>query len=94
MPAIPHFFEVVSALALLGKGYPFIANRCQRLGTDVFQVWLLMQNTICMRGEEAAKLFYDERLFQRQHAAPRMLQKDPARQRRGAGFRRRCSSAP
>ncbi|HBM10387.1 MAG TPA: cytochrome P450, partial [Pseudomonas sp.] len=34
-----------------------------------------MQNTICMSGKEAAKLFYDERFFQRQHAAPRMLQK-------------------
>lgn len=34
-----------------------------------------MQNTNCMSGEEAAKLFYDGKLFQRHHAAPRMLQK-------------------
>jgi len=60
---------------LLSEGYSFIPSRCQRLGSDIFQVRLLLQNTICMSGEEAAKLFYDEQLFERQHAAPRMLQK-------------------
>jgi len=75
MPDIPRDPQAESSLSLLGEGYSFIPSRCQRLGTDIFQVRLLMQNTICMSGEEAAKLFYDERLFQRQHAAPRMLQK-------------------
>lgn len=75
MPDIPRLPDIDSSLALLSEGYPFIANRCQRLGTDVFQVRLLMQDTICMSGEEAAKLFYDDTLFQRQQAAPRMLQK-------------------
>nr|WP_272892118.1 cytochrome P450 [Stutzerimonas stutzeri] len=60
---------------MLSEGYSFIPSRCQRLGSDIFQVRLLLQNTICMSGEEAAKLFYDEQLFERQHAAPRMLQK-------------------
>lgn len=72
---IPRETQAESSLSLLGEGYSFIPSRCQRLGTDLFQVRLLMQNTICMSGEEAAKLFYDEQLFQRQHAAPRMLQK-------------------
>lgn len=75
MPDIPRDSKIESSLSLLGEGYSFIPNRCQKLGSDIFQVRLLMQNTICMSGEEAAKLFYDEQLFQRQHAAPRMLQK-------------------
>ncbi|ANF24084.1 cytochrome [Stutzerimonas stutzeri] len=75
MPDIPRVSQAESSLSLLGEGYSFIPSRCHRLGTDIFQVRLLMQNTICVSGKEAAKLFYDERLFQRQHAAPRMLQK-------------------
>lgn len=75
MPDIPRDSRTESSLSLLGEGYSFIPSRCQRLGSDIFQVRLLMQNTICMSGEEAAKLFYDDQLFQRQHAAPRMLQK-------------------
>ena len=75
MPEIPRDTQAESSLSLLGEGYSFIPSRCHRLGTDIFQVRLLMQNTICMSGEEAAKLFYDEQLFQREHAAPRMLQK-------------------
>jgi fatty-acid peroxygenase len=34
-----------------------------------------MQNTICLSGEEAARLFYDERYLQREKAMPRMLKK-------------------
>ncbi|WP_407292067.1 cytochrome P450 [Stutzerimonas zhaodongensis] len=75
MPDIPRVPEAESSLSLLGEGYSFIPSRCQRLETDIFQVRLLMQNTICMSGKEAAKLFYDEQLFERHHAAPRMLQK-------------------
>lgn len=75
MPDIPRDLQAESSLSLLSEGYSFIPSRCQRLGTDIFQVRLLLQNTICMSGEEAAKLFYDEQLFQRRHAAPRMLQK-------------------
>ncbi|MHB0766800.1 cytochrome P450 [Stutzerimonas sp. NM35] len=75
MPDIPHSPGVESSIALLREGYSFIPSRCQRLQSDLFQVRLLLQNTICMSGEEAARLFYDEQLFKREHAAPRMLQK-------------------
>jgi fatty-acid peroxygenase len=75
MPDIPRDPGVDSSLSLLSEGYSFIPSRCQRLESDVFQVRLLMQDTICMSGEDAARLFYDEQLFQRQHAAPRMLKK-------------------
>lgn len=75
MSEIPRDPAIESSVALLGEGYDFIPSRCRRLQSDLFQVRLLLQNTICMSGEEAARLFYDESRFQRAHAAPRMLQK-------------------
>lgn len=75
MPEIPRDSQIEGSLSLLGEGYTFISSRCHRFDSNLFQVRLLMQNTICMSGEEAARLFYDEQLFQREHAAPRLLQK-------------------
>ncbi|WP_217475128.1 cytochrome P450 [Stutzerimonas stutzeri] len=75
MPEIPRDSQIEGSLSLLSEGYTFISSRCHKFGSDLFQVRLLMQNTICMSGEEAARLFYDEQLFQREHAAPRLLQK-------------------
>lgn len=73
MTEIPHDDHLESSLALLGEGYPFIRDRCARLHSNVFQARLLLQNTICLSGEDAARLFYDERYLQRAHAMPRML---------------------
>ncbi|AHY44065.1 cytochrome P450 [Stutzerimonas decontaminans] len=75
MTDIPRDEHLESSLALLGEGYPFIRDRCQRLHSNLFQTRLLMQNTICLSGQEAARLFYDERYLQRDKAMPRMLKK-------------------
>jgi len=75
MTDIPRDEHLESSLALLGEGYPFIRARCQRLHSNLFQTRLLMQNTICLSGQEAARLFYDERYLQRDKAMPRMLKK-------------------
>jgi len=75
MTDIPRDDHLESSLKLLGEGYPFIRDRCQRLHSNVFQARLLMQNTICLSGEQAARLFYDECHFQRAQAMPRMLKK-------------------
>lgn len=75
MTDIPQDERLESSLALLGEGYSFIRDRCQRLHSNVFQTRLLMQNTICMSGEDAARLFYDECYLQREKAMPRMLKK-------------------
>ena len=73
MRDIPTEGRLDSSLALLHEGYPFIATRCARLHSDVFQARLLLQNTVCLHGEAAARLFYDESLFQRAGAAPAAL---------------------
>ncbi|MFE0593649.1 cytochrome P450 [Micromonospora echinospora] len=64
-----------STLALLRDGYRFVTDRCERLGSDVFQTRLLLRRTICLRGRAGAELFYDEELFQRTGAAPRRTQR-------------------
>ncbi|WP_277811163.1 cytochrome P450 [Chromohalobacter canadensis] len=62
-------------LALARNGYHYIGAQCARLGNDLFQSRLLFKKTIFLRGEEAAKLFYDTNFFTRQDAAPKRLQK-------------------
>lgn len=74
MATIPRDPMPDSTLAFALEGYTFILRRCQRYHTDVFQTRLLFQRTICMLGEEAAKLFYDTDRFERNGAAPRRVQ--------------------
>jgi fatty-acid peroxygenase len=64
-----------SSPLLLLEGYNFISKRCRKYGTNVFQTRLLCNKVICMKGADAAKLFYDERYFKRKGVAPKMIQK-------------------
>ena len=54
-----------SSIALIADPYRFISKRCERYESDMFQTRLLLQKNICMRGREAAKLFYDQSRFVR-----------------------------
>lgn len=55
---------------LLSRGYRFVSDRCDRLGTDVFETRLMGERTVCMRGREAAELFCDTSLFERADGFP------------------------
>ena len=70
MPPIPRDKGPDSTLRLVIEGYTFISERCRRYRSDVFQTRLLLRRTICMRGEDAARIFYDIGRFQRAGAAP------------------------
>lgn len=59
--------------ALFRDGYEFISKRCELYGSDVFETRVLFQKTICMRGPDASRLFYDADRFVRENAAPRRL---------------------
>ena len=61
--------------SVLKKGYHFISETADQLDTDVFETRLLGQRMYCMRGSEAAELFYDESKFQRAEAAPLPVRK-------------------
>lgn len=72
---MPRDTSMDSSLALLKEGYNFVGNRCKRLDTDIFATRLLMQETVCMQGEEAARLFYTGKHLTRKGAIPRAAQK-------------------
>jgi len=62
-----------STWRLLRDGYEFIGKRCEALDSDYFVTHLLGKRVICLRGEEAATLFYDESRFERRGAVPRRV---------------------
>ncbi len=64
-----------STLAIARRPYTFISEECQRHHSDVFETRLLLQPFTCMRGEEAARLFYDTSRFRRSGVAPGRVQK-------------------
>lgn len=62
-----------STFSFARDGYLFITKRCATLGTDLFRSRLMLQPTIFMRGEGAARLFYDNEKFERAGVAPSRL---------------------
>lgn len=75
MPVIPRTMLPDSSVPLLRDPYRFISRQCAEFGTDLFETRLLLRKTICMTGDDAAKVFYDPGLTQRAGAAPGRLQK-------------------
>ncbi|QLQ37363.1 cytochrome P450 [Micromonospora robiginosa] len=70
MSTMPSDRSPDSTLAFLREGYRFVGARCDRFGSDVVQTRLLLEPTICLRGRDAAELFYDEERFVRRGATP------------------------
>ncbi len=78
MPVLEHVEKekgLDHTFALLREGYLFIGNRAAKYQTDLFETHVMGEKTICMTGEEGAKLFYNSELFQRNGAAPIRVQK-------------------
>lgn len=75
MHNIPHAPGFDSTIALLCDGYDFGLNNYRHLHSDIFETRLLLQKTICMRGEEAASVFYDNERFCRHGAMPARAKK-------------------
>lgn len=55
---------------LLMEGFHYIPERRRKFQSNIFQTRLLGQKVICIGGEEAAEVFYDEGKFKRKGAAP------------------------
>ena len=68
--AVPGTGGIDNALALLAEGYRFIPRRCERLGSDIFTTRIMLRQAVCMRGAEAARLFYTPDRFTRRRAIP------------------------
>lgn len=58
------------SLDLLREGYMYIMNRRHSFHSDIFETRLLGKKAICLGGEEAAEVFYDNEMFKRKDAAP------------------------
>jgi fatty-acid peroxygenase len=72
---IPRLRGADQTIPFLRDPYRFISKQCARLGSDVFEARILLAPTICMKGREAAQVFYDDDKFVRAGAAPRRLQR-------------------
>ena len=60
-----------SSFAFWREGYTFISRRCEHLGVDAFRTRMFFDPVVCMRGREAAEIFYGPgNRFTRQHAMP------------------------
>ncbi len=55
---------------LLKEGYEYILTKRKELDSNVFDTRLLGEKTICLSGEKAAELFYDNDKFKRNGAMP------------------------
>ncbi|EMI22289.1 fatty acid beta-hydroxylating cytochrome P450, partial [Rhodopirellula maiorica SM1] len=75
MSKLPVETKLDSTLALARDPYRFVSSRCEKFNTDVFETRLLLQKVVCMRGEEAAKVFYDTSRFSRVGVAPSRITK-------------------
>lgn len=75
MRPIPRVRSIDSSLAFRRDPYRFITRQSRRLHSDLFRIRLLLQPTICLRGPDGARLFYDQTRFSRDHAAPRRLRR-------------------
>lgn len=70
LSGIPRTRMPETSLSLLRDGYVFISSTCDRLQTDVFRTRLMLKRVFCVRGAEAAELFYGSDLFSRKDAMP------------------------
>ena len=72
---IPRAKELDSTLSLVNEGFNFMPRRRKELDSDIFETRLLGQKAVCIAGEEAASLFYDNQYFKRKGAMPKPLKK-------------------
>ncbi len=59
-----------NTLSLLNQGYDFISRHCRKLGSDAFETRLMLRPVVCVRGADAAAMFYHPGRFTRRGAMP------------------------
>lgn len=67
---VPRLGGFDHTLAFLREGYNFIGRRCERLESERFLTRIMLSPVLCMRGAEAAEIFYGQNRFTRQGALP------------------------
>src|SRR5262245_5242013 len=72
---MPRAARLDSTLSLKHDPYRFIARSADEVGSDIFLTRLLLRDTICMTGPDAARLFYDPQRFCRAGGTPAAIAK-------------------
>lgn len=70
MASIPRATGPDNTIPLLREGYTFISSRCDAMQTDAFRTRLMLQPAVCVRGPQAAEMFYHPDRFTRKKAMP------------------------
>src|SRR5699024_3322042 len=68
--SVPKEEGIDNTFNLMREGYMFITNRCHSFQSNIFETRLFGKKAICMRGKEAAELFYHNDKFKRRGAIP------------------------
>src|SRR5690554_5242428 len=64
-----------SSVGILTKGYPYFKDKFEKKNTDIIKTRLLLQTAYVIKGQEAARLFYDNEYFRRKKATPKRFQR-------------------
>lgn len=70
---IPKEQGIEQNFQLLKEGYEYILNRRIKLQSDIFETRILGKKVVCMGGEEATNVFYDDTKFLRNNVAPNRI---------------------
>ena len=70
---IPTLSTLDSFPALMREGYTFVSRRCDALHTDAFRTRMVGKPTVCVRGADAARMFYGDTRLTRVGALPRRI---------------------
>jgi fatty-acid peroxygenase len=68
--ALPRARGIDNTLSLLAQGYRFMQLRHEALRSDAFVTRLLLRRVLCVRGADAARMFYQPGRFTRRGALP------------------------
>jgi fatty-acid peroxygenase len=68
--AVPRAPGFDLSATFLKEGYAFMPRRHADLGSDVFSTRLMLRRALCVRGEDAGRMFYQPGRFTRRHALP------------------------
>jgi fatty-acid peroxygenase len=71
--SVPKDLGFDHSIKLLTEGYLFLPKYKDKLKTNLFLTRIMGQKVICMSGKEAAKMFYDQRLFTRSGTMPNRI---------------------
>jgi fatty-acid peroxygenase len=69
---IPHV-GLESSFSFLREGYTFISRVCDHYGVDAFRTRIMLTPAVCMRGAEAAEIFYGGDRFSRKGSMPKSV---------------------